>query len=227
MVRKDSQQNNIARYIKQYGYAITGSIATGKSTVCKLLSELHYQTFDADGFAHSLRQKDAAGWRAIRAQPLFQHCFDACGHLQSHPLRQLIMSDPKAKELLESLLHPLIHSAFLCAVEQWLHSQKVSSQHSSPLSSPWFFYEASLIYETQAEHLFKGVIVIHCDLQDQYARLYKRDSLSLEQAKQAIAAQMPLSEKIQRADEVIYTSQRLCDVKAALLEVLKRLSCQS
>jgi dephospho-CoA kinase len=113
-----------------------------------------------------------------------------------------VFGDPGKKLALEQILHPRIR-------RQWA-VQAESRRESAEL----FLADIPLLYETGGETLCDRVVVVACSQRIQLQRLMTRSSLSQMEAEQIIAAQMPLAEKIGRADHVIWNNGPLAVLAA-------------
>ncbi|MDQ6939647.1 MAG: dephospho-CoA kinase, partial [Verrucomicrobiota bacterium] len=173
---------------------ITGGIATGKSAVTRLFrTRLPAAAFfDADQTARDLTASDTEV-RQLIAQTFGPEIYSA-GDLNRAALRAIIFADPEKKRALEQILHPRIR-------RQWAAE---AESHRGP--NQFFLADIPLLYETGGESLCDRVVVVACAAATQLQRLMARSSLSREAAEQMIAAQMPLTEKMKRADHVIWNN---------------------
>lgn len=173
---------------------ITGGISTGKSTFVDCLRELlpGATFFDADEATHVLLNR-AQVQKQIRSE-FGEKVFSARGDLNRTKLRAIVFADATRKRALERILHPRIR-------RQWRTEAK--SHRNSP---KLFFADIPLLYETGGESLCDKVVVLACSLKVQLARLRKRMSITNAEAKQMINSQMPLEEKIRRADHVVWNN---------------------
>jgi dephospho-CoA kinase len=173
---------------------ITGGISTGKSTFCECLRELlpEARFFRADQAAHALAEVPEVK-QQLRAA-FGGSIFSADGDLNRAKLRAIVFGDAKRKSSLERILHPRIR-------RQWRAEAK--KHRNSP---NFFFADIPLLYETGGETLCDRVVVVACSEKMQLDRLRKRMSIEVSEAKQMIEAQMPLEEKIKRANHVIWNN---------------------
>ena len=173
---------------------ITGGISTGKSTFCECLREVlpAAKFFNADEAAHVLLALSEVK-REIRAE-FGSDVFSSDGDLNRANLRAIVFGDATKKRALEQVLHPRIR-------RQWKTEAK---RHRN--SPKFFFADIPLLYETGGESLCDRVVVVACSQKVQLARLRKRMSVKSADAKQMINSQMPLEEKIGRADHVVWNN---------------------
>jgi dephospho-CoA kinase len=176
---------------------LTGGIATGKSTVSHyLLSKYGVPILDADLYA-----KEAVAQNSLLLAAIFEHFGDRFklkdGSLNRSALGDLIFSNAEAKQWLENLIHPHVRDRFtreLAKIEN--AQQNTTPQNTVVLSIP-------LLFEANLTHLITEIWVVSCSPEIQLSRLQQRNNLTLEQAQNRINSQLPLSEKIARADFVL------------------------
>ena len=173
---------------------ITGGISTGKSTFVGYLREVLPDAvfFDADEAAHVLlNRSDIAD--AIRRE-FGAAVFSSAGDLNRRKLRAIVFADPSKKRALERILHPRIR-------------RKWRTQAKEHRNSPRFFFaDIPLLYETHGEGLCDRVVVVASSRKMQLVRLRKRMSIKGADAQQMINSQMPLDEKIRRANHVVWNN---------------------
>jgi len=173
---------------------ITGGISTGKSTFCDCLREIvpAAKFFDADLAGRSLAELPE-----VKQEILGQfggEVFSPDGDLNRTKIRAIVFADAAKRRTLEQILHPRIR-------RQWMAEAK--KYRNSP---DFFFADIPLLYETGGETLCERVVVVACSRNVQLDRLAKRKSLKRSEAEQMINSQMPLEEKIKRADHVVWNN---------------------
>jgi dephospho-CoA kinase len=186
---------------------ITGGISTGKSTFCDCLREIvpAAKFFDADLAAHSLAELPEMKQEILGE--FGAGVFLPSGHLNRTKLRAIVFGDAIKRRALEQILHPRIR-------RQWMAQ---AEKHRN--CSDFFFADIPLLYETGGEKYCNRVVVVACSRKVQLHRLAKRKSLKGSQAEQMINSQMPLEEKIKRADHVVWNNGG----HATLIEQAKKL----
>ncbi len=174
---------------------ITGGISTGKTTFCECLREIVPVAtfFDADQAAHVLVERDPEV-RELIGREFGEGIFSASGDLNRAQMRSIVFADAEKKRALEQILHPRIR-------RQW-SLEAESRRHSADL----FFADIPLLYETGGETLCDSVVVVACSPSVQLARLVARTQLDRSAAEQMIRSQMPLAEKIRRADHIAWNN---------------------
>jgi dephospho-CoA kinase len=148
--------------------------------------------FNADQAAHALLNRPEVQ-KQIR-RDFGAQLFSAAGDLNRAKVRAIVFGDATKKRALERILHPRIR-------RQWRTEAK--GHRNSP---KFFFADIPLLYETGGESLCDRVVVVACSQKLQLARLRKRMSVTSAEAKGMINSQMPLEEKIRRADHVVWNN---------------------
>lgn len=186
---------------------ITGGISTGKSAFCDCLREIipAAKFFDADLAARLLPKLPEVKQEIIG---LFgREVFSPEGDLNRAKLRAIVFANATKRRSLEQILHPRIRRQWMAQAER---------HRNSP---DFFFADIPLLYETGGETLCERVVVVACSHKVQLDRLVKRISLKGSEAEQMINSQMPLEEKIKRADHVVWNNGD----RATLMEQAKSL----
>jgi dephospho-CoA kinase len=174
---------------------ITGGISTGKTSFCDCPREIlpSAKFFNADQAAHELVELDPDVRKELVAE-FGPEIFSREGRLKRERLRAMIFQDAAKKSALEQILHPRIR-------RQW--SAEAETHRRSP---DFFFADIPLLYETGGETLCDRVVVVACSASIQLARLLQRKGIMRGAAEEMIKSQMPLEEKITRADHVVWNN---------------------
>lgn len=191
--------------------ALTGGIATGKSYVRSQFDALGVPTIDADVLAREAVAPGTPGLAAV-VERFGTGVVDSNGSLDRRTLASLVFSDPNARRDLEAIVHPLVR----LATERWFASL---SHDERPLA----IADIPLLYEVGRDRDFDAVIVAACAPGTQLSRLMARDSLTEAQARQRLDAQLPIGEKVQRADFVIRTDGTHEDTDRQVRDVYSKL----
>ena len=174
---------------------ITGGISTGKTTFCECLHEIVPAAtfFDADQAARDLAERDPEV-RELIGREFGAAIFSASGDLNRAQMRSIVFADAEKKRALEQILHPRIRRQWSLEAESWRNSADL------------FFADIPLLYETGGETLCDSVVVVACSPSAQLDRLVARTQLDRSDAEQMIRSQMPLAEKIRRADHIVWNN---------------------
>ncbi len=174
---------------------ITGGISTGQTTFCVCLRELLpiAKFFDADQAGHERVDLDPEVKQEL-VRVFGPGIFSIDGRLNRDALRAIIFQNAAKKSALEQILHPRIR-------RQW--SAEAQIHRKSP---DFFFADIPLLYETGGETLCDRVVVVACSPSIQLARLLQRKGITRGAAETMIKSQMPLEEKITRANHVVWNN---------------------
>ncbi|MEY2541532.1 MAG: dephospho-CoA kinase [Verrucomicrobiota bacterium] len=174
---------------------ITGGISTGKTAFCDCLREIvpEAKFFNADKAARELVDLD----KEVKEELLREfgpETYFPGGDLNRERLRAIVFVDAAKKSALEQILHPRIR-------QQWSAEAKTHRN-----AAEFFFADIPLLYETGGETFCDRVVVVACSREIQFSRLWQRSRLDRAVAGQIIDSQMPLNEKISRADHVVWNN---------------------
>ncbi len=174
---------------------LTGGIASGKSTVSRMLMEFEVPIIDADVVYSDLASKGNPVWEAVY-EAFGKEYFLPDGEIDRGKLGGLIFSDSLAREKLNQVTHPLVKDEMTRRLKQIEEEQ---NPHLVVLDVP-------LLFESKWDQWMDEVWVVAIPEQMQLDRLMLRDKLSFEQALSRIHSQMSLEEKKELSDVVIDNS---------------------
>ena len=175
----------------EYAIALTGSIATGKSTVASLLALNGMRIIDADTISHEILDASAS-W----VEETFGSEYLRLGKVDRPKLGSFVFSDEDAKRTLEEFLHPLIRAEIL-----------KRSEKQDRLKFPYLI-DIPLFFENNSYDIEDSVVVF-TPAEVQLERFMKRNGYSQEESLKRIATQLPIQEKKERATWVIDNSKNL------------------
>ena len=183
---------------------LTGGIASGKSTVGRMLEYLGAAVVDADQLAREVVAPGTPGLREVVAA-FGSDVLDEEGRLARERLGERVFADPGERRRLERILHPRI--------------AELARQRLAAVRGRLAVYQAPLIFETGREGEFQGVLLVDCEPDLQLSRLMVRDRLGEADARARLAAQLPAAERRRRATWVVDNSGSLDDTRAQLLRL--------
>lgn len=175
----------------KYAIALTGSIATGKSSVATIFRSFGFDIIDVDKIAHSLLDENY-----LNISKLFGEEYIEDKKVNRKLLGKIIFSNREAKDKLEKLLHPLIYQEI-----------KSLSIEKDKFKKPYII-DIPLFFETN-RYPIKRTIVVYTPKDKQLHRLMIRDNSSKEEAQQRIDNQIDIEEKKLKATYLIDNSQDL------------------
>ena len=170
---------------------LTGGIATGKSTVADILRNIGATVIDADQVSRDVVQPGSAGLASL-VEAFGTSILTTEGHLDRSKLREIVMSNTVLRRRLEAITHPLIRAEIATRV-----------QTAVVEGAPSVFVEAALLVETGSAQMYPHLWVVTCAPETQLSRLMAREQCDEATAHSWIAAQMPLSEKVKHATQVV------------------------
>ncbi len=195
----------------KYAIALTGSIATGKSSASTIFKNFGFDIIDVDKISHKILDNNY-----LNISKLFGEKYIVEKRVDRKRLGTLIFSNKKAKKELENLLHPQIYREI-----------KIISNKKDISKKPYII-DIPLFFETN-RYPIKNIIVVYTPKKRQLLRLIKRDNLPKEEAIKRIDAQIDIEEKKNKATYLIDNSKNLkflqeeCDkVKEQILLNFKR-----
>lgn len=189
--------------------AITGGIASGKSTAATALRELGADVIDADAISRQLTAKGGEALPKIR-QAFGEQVFTKTGELDRKALGARVFADPSERERLNAILHPMIRLAM---------EKAIAANHA-----PVVVLDVPLLFETGMQDMAQAVWLCYCPEETQIQRVMERDGLTREQAMGRIASQWPTQRKLRLSSEAIDTSGDIPSTKRQIEALWERLS---
>ena len=183
---------------------LTGGVGMGKSACAQLLRDRSVPVVDTDDLAREVVEPGQPAQAEIQAV-FGPQMIGADGRLRRGELARLVFADAGARKQLESILHPRIRELWRAQVETWQGEGRALAAVVIPL-----------LFETGAEAEVDLTICVACSEETQRGRLLAR-GWSPQQIEQRIRAQLPIDQKLAKADYVIWTEAGL-DVHAEQLE---------
>ncbi|CDX64212.1 MULTISPECIES: dephospho-CoA kinase [Leuconostoc] len=191
---------------------LTGSIATGKSTVSTMLRDAGMPIVDADVVAREVVEPGTHTLEAIKLA--FGPGVIENGVLNRSQLGNIVFDNQSELQRLNAIMQPAIRSVMADKINFW------RTQHV-----PVLILDIPLLFEREYDknyHVDK-IIVVSADPEVQLARLKSRDSLDERQAKNRMRTQMPIAEKVARADYVINNNGDKSQLKAQVDDLIEKL----
>lgn len=188
---------------------LTGSIASGKSTVAKMLEKLQLPIVDADQVARIVVEPGTETLQQI-AQAFGEEIILPDGQMDRKKVGDLIFHDPKKRKQLNDIIHPAIRKEMLRQRDEYLSNGALNVVMDIPL-----------LFESQLQHFVDRILVVSVTEENQLTRLMERNQLSFEEAKARISSQLPISVKEKGADAVIYNNTDLASTERQLHHILK------
>jgi dephospho-CoA kinase len=191
---------------------LTGGIASGKSTVSRLLAAKGALVIDADQLARAVVEPGTEGLRQV-VEAFGSDVLDSAGRLDRARLGALVFSDPARRVRLEHIVHPLVRA-------------EAARLEAEAAADQVVVHDIPLLVETGQQGDFDLVVVVDAAPVDQVARLVRQRGMSADEAGQRIAAQAGREERRAAADEVILNDGSLDDLAAAVDRLWDRIQAR-
>jgi len=197
-------------------FGLTGGIASGKSTVARILEELGAQVIDADRVGHELLRRSNPVHRQVVAR-FGDEILRPDGEVDRGRLGSMVFADPEKLRQLSAIVHP----SLIARVDEL--AAELRARHPGAV----ILVDAAVIYEAGVADRFAKILVAWCRPEQQIERLIAKTGLSHQDALRRVASQIPSEEKRRRADYVIDCSGSLAETRTqaeALYPEIKRLA---
>ena len=178
---------------RSFKIGLTGGIASGKTTVANLFSDLGIKIIDADEIAHSITSKQGSAYSKI-VKHFGEDVLGDDKKLDRKKLRTLIFSNSELKRDLEQIIHPEVYAII---------NQKINASQE-----PYQIIVIPLLIETSYQNFVDRVLVIDCSMETQLARLINRDDETMKNARKIIANQIERNERLKFADDIIENEKK-------------------
>jgi dephospho-CoA kinase len=194
---------------------LTGGIASGKTTVSRMVAEAGVPVICADELAREAVEPGSPALEEIRRE-FGPDVIDSSGRLDRTRMAEVVFQDPAKRAVLESIIHPRVAQA----QKNILEDLKRSGHALAVVDVP-------LLYEKGWDKYCDVVLVAYVPPGLQERRLMQRDNMSREEARSRLAAQMPIAEKKKRADLVVDNTGTIAETRQQMAAILKELEARA
>ena len=181
--------------------ALTGGIASGKTTVADLFAALGVPVIDTDLIARQVVEPGQPALATVVAA-FGPDVLDADGRLDRRRMRERIFADPTARRQLNAILHPAIRAEM--------------ERQSRAAAGPYQVLVIPLLTEGGRRDHVDRVLLVDVPEELQIERLMMRDGVTLEQARASLNAQATRAERLAMADDVVRNSGRVDELREAV-----------
>lgn len=186
--------------------ALSGNIASGKSTVQEILENLGYKVLDTDELSHKLL--------TVKNKPLYDvfknlDVFDL-GEFSRKKVGDLVFKNQDLKHKLENILYPQISDE----IEKFFKLNK---------NDKFLFVGIPLVFEAGMTELFDKILFVYTDDEIRFKRLISRNGYTEDYAKLRMASQMSQSKKLEKSDYVIYNNGTKDELKEKVISLLSQI----
>lgn len=187
-------------------FALCGNIASGKSTVQKLLENQGYRVLDTDKVAHELLTvNNSELFLEFKKFDVFEN-----GEFSREKLGKLVFTNKEIKQKLENILHPQIR-------------EKIKEFFEQNQNEKYLFVGIPLLFEANMTDLFDKIIFIYADVDIRLKRLLLRNGYSVEYAKARLNSQMRQEEKAQKSDYVINNNGSIEELNVNIIKLFEQI----
>jgi dephospho-CoA kinase len=180
---------------------ITGGVSSGKSLVANILKDIGVYVISADDIVHRLLNDP---YILSRIREIFGNEVFEGEVLNRRKLAEIIFSDEKEREKLNHLIHPPVLS---------IMKEEIEKNKDIPIIA----CEVPLLFEVGIEDWFDEIWVVYAPIEKQIERTIKKFNISYESALKRVNSQIPIDEKVKRADYVIDNSGSIEDTKRQVM----------
>ena len=178
---------------RSFKIGLTGGIASGKTTVANLFSDLGIEIIDADEIAHSITSKQGSAYNKI-VKHFGEGILRDDKKLDRKKLRTMIFNNSELKRDLEQIIHPEVYAII---------NQKINASQE-----PYQIIVIPLLIETGYQNFVDRVLVVDCSVETQLARLINRDNETMKNARKIIANQIERNQRLKFADDIIENEKK-------------------
>ena len=194
--------------------ALTGSIGSGKSEAAKIFERLGAQIIDADKLSRAVVAPGSEGLASILYH-FGEHLALSDGSLDRSALGKIIFTNSEQRSLLESILHPLINKLFKSELARAIREHAASNL---------IIYVVPLYFESRLEYPeIEKVVVVAATKEVCIKRIMARDGCDLEFAEKKLQSQMPIEQKMERADFVINNNGSINELESEVKAIYQDL----
>ncbi len=187
---------------------LTGGIGSGKSVAGDFFIELGIDVIDADHVSKNILDDNESA-KKLFLEHFGEKFIDKSNNVDRALLRDEIFKNEDKKEVLESIIHPLVREEILNFIEN--------------SNSVYKIIMVPLIYETNSQDFYDKIVVVDCKEENQIIRASKRDNKTKNDIINIMKNQASSDERMSIADEVIKNDSSLDDLKKQVIKVHQKL----
>jgi len=191
---------------------LTGGIATGKSTVVRMLVRRGARVIDHDALVHALQEPGRPVWNRI-VEAFGRDILDAEGRIDRKKLGALVFGNEERRRSLEGIVHPAVRE------EAQRERDRIGREDARAI----VLSDIPLLLEVGMQGLFDLILLVYSPPETQIARVMKRNRMTRDEAVARLKAQMPIDEKLTYADLVVRNDGTMRDLEKRVDEVWQEL----
>lgn len=206
------EQGPCGRSVPMLNVGLTGGIATGKSTVVRMLVKRGARVIDHDGLVHTLQEPGQPVWQRI-IEAFGCDILDAVERIDRKKLGALVFDNEQRRKVLEGIVHPAVLE------EAQRQRDRIGKEDEQAI----VLSDIPLLLEVGMQDCFDLILLVYAQPEVQILRVMKRNNLSLEDALSRLKSQMPIDEKLKFADLVIRNDGTMRELEKRAEEVWQEL----
>lgn len=191
---------------------LTGSIGSGKSTVCQLFRKLGVEIIEADVLAREMTNTDMHILKKIR-KTFGDATFYPDGTLNRAQLGRLVFGNKIALEKLNHIIHPSVIGQI----------REIITRFRVEKPGKMLIVESAILFESQMQNLFDRIIVVDAEVNEIKTRLKKRDKFTDQDIENRLKSQLPVAEKTAKANYIIRNDGNLIKLQTHVAEIFRQL----
>jgi dephospho-CoA kinase len=200
------------RSVPMLNVGLTGGIATGKSTVVRMLVKRGARVIDHDGLVHTLQEPGQPVWKRI-VETFGRDILDADERIDRKKLGALVFDNEQRRKVLEGIVHPAVLE------EAQRQRDRIGKEDEQAI----VLSDIPLLLEVGMQECFDLILLVYAPPEVQIRRVMKRNNLSREEALSRLKSQMPIDEKPKFADLIIRNDGTMRELEKRVGEVWQEL----
>ncbi|MCK5581024.1 MAG: dephospho-CoA kinase [Candidatus Omnitrophica bacterium] len=190
---------------------LTGGLGTGKTTAAEIFASLGAKVLNADDIVHDLLRCGSPCFKKV--VNTFGEEILAGKDIDRKKLAAIIFNNAAKRKHLEGIVHPVVIREIKKEIKAFRQKNREKV----------FVVEVPLLFEAKMDKIVDVVVVVKANQKVQFVRVKQRHGLSRRKALKRMKAQMPMKEKIQRADIIIDNRGALREVRGQVKKVFNKL----
>jgi len=200
------------RSVPMLNVGLTGGIATGKSTVVRMLVKRGARVIDHDALVHTLQAPGQPVWKRI-VEAFGRDILDADGRIDRKKLGALVFDNEERRKALEGIVHPAVLE------EAQRRRDEIANEDRRAI----VLSDIPLLLEVGMQDRFDLILLVYAPPDVQIRRVVKRNKMTREEAEARLRAQMPIEEKLKFADLAIRNEGTIRELEKRVDEVWQEL----
>lgn len=194
---------------------LTGSIATGKTTISNFMAKKGCILIDTDLVVHNMYNSGTEASKKIQNE-FGDNCINEDGSVNRKKLGDIVFENKDKLKKLNEIIHPLVREEVFRQTDIYKQIEKENNLNLIVV------YVIPLFFETESNYPVDYILVSHCSEENQLERLIKRNNFTKEEAINRIKSQIPIKEKMSKANFLINTNESISSIKRQVSDLLSK-----